>query len=152
MPSDAIAVVVSIAVIFNGQPGWVQAVPAGNTSIVSNVNLEPGDGAVANMATVRLAANGKIDVRGSSSYDVVVDVLGVYRSTTTSVRAGRLVFLSKTKRALDQSRVERRWQSVLINFVPSSARAVVVNLTAADAGLGDDCRLCHRFAGANAAR
>ncbi len=137
IPANAIAVVVSIAVIYNGQQGWVQAVPAGNTSNVSNVNLEPGDGAVANMATVRLSADGKIDVRGVHPYDVVVDVLGVYLSTSQKERAGRLKFLPKTRRALDQSRVARRWQSVPINFgVPSNAQAVVVNLTAAAATAG----------------
>ena len=133
VPNDAVAVVVTIAAIYGGQAGWVHAVPAGNTSIVANVNLEAGDGAVANMATVRLALNGKIDVRGSSPYDVIVDVVGVYRSATSAVRAGRTVFLPKTRRALDNVRVSKRRQTVPISFIPKGAEAVIVNLAVAGA-------------------
>ncbi len=126
-----VAVVISLATIFNGKQGWTHAVPAGSTSHVANVNVEPGDGAVSNMATVRLGADGKIDVKGSSVYDVVVDILGVYRLTTQPKRAGRTIFLSKTRRALDNVRVSKRRQSVPISFVPQSAQAVIVNLAAA---------------------
>ena len=83
VPSDAIAVVVSIAAIFNGPTrypqGWVKAVPAGATTVVSNINMENGDGAVANLATVKIGAGGKIDIQGLFPYDVVVDILGVQK-------------------------------------------------------------------------
>lgn len=135
VPSDAVAVVVSIAAIYTTQGGWVHGVPAGNTSNVANVNLEHGDGAVANMATVRLASNGKIDIRGSYPYDVIVDVLGVYRSTAVKVKAGRMKFVT-TKRMLSDTRVNGRRQSVRITNVPHTAQAVVVNLAAAGARRG----------------
>lgn len=133
---EVTAVVVGLVGIFNGQHGWVQAVPSGNTTIVSNINMEPGDGAVANMATVRVGTDGKIDVRGLNPYHMIVDILGVYRSTSVAVRKGRLKFLPQTKRALANTRVDGARITVPIPFVPASAQAVVVNLTSAGARRG----------------
>ncbi len=132
VPNDAVAAVVAIAAVYNGLPGWVQAVPAGSSGTVSNINMENGDGAVANMATVRLSADGKIDIAGLHPYDVVVDIVGVYRSTVQPVRAGRTKFLAATTRAVNNRTVEANTTvTVPLNFVPASAQAVVVNLTAA---------------------
>jgi len=133
VPNDAVAVVVSIAAIFNGSPGFVAAVPAGSSSFVSNINMEAGDGAVANLCTVKIGAGGKIDINRHHPYDVVVDILGVYRATSTKVRAGRMQFLSATRRALSDTRMTSGGRlTVKMPFVPRSAQAVVVNLTVAN--------------------
>jgi len=138
VPSDAVAVVVSIAAIFNGSPGFVAAVPAGSSSFVSNINMEAGDGAVANLCTVKIGKGGpetagKIDINRHHPYDVVVDILGVYRATSSKVRAGRMRFLSATRRALSDTRMTSGGRlTVKMPFVPSSAQAVVVNLTVAN--------------------
>jgi len=131
VPDDAVAVVVSIAAIYNGSPGFVAAVPAGSSSFVSNINMEAGDGAVANLATVKIGNAGKIDINRHFPYDVVVDILGVYRATSSKVRAGRMQFLSATKRALSDTRMTSGSRRKVNVPVPKSAQAAVVNLTVA---------------------
>lgn len=132
VPDDAIAVVVSIAAIYRGPPGWVAAVPSGSGSYVSNINMENGDGAVANLVTVKIGGDGKIIVKSQEVGDVVVDILGVYRSTTTKQRAGRLQFLPATRRALSDTRMTQgTWRTVPLSFLSTTAAAVVVNITVA---------------------
>jgi hypothetical protein len=132
---DAVAVVVSIAAVYNGARGWVKATPAGNSNLVSNINMENGDGAVANLATVKVGSGGQIDISGQHAYQVVVDIVGVYRATSTAVRAGRMQFLPETQRALTLTRMgSRTWRTVKLSQVPRSAQAVAINLTV------DQCR------------
>ncbi len=132
VPSDAIAVVVSIAVIRNGTQGWVAALPTGSSKVVSNINFENGDGDVANIATVKIGVGGKIDVKSRYPCDVIVDIQGVYRATSEKKREGRLQFLPSTTRALKNERMTPgTWRTVLLPFVSTNAAAVVVNLTVA---------------------
>ena len=134
--NGVVAVVLSIAAEYNGQRGWVKAVPAGTNSEVSNINLENGDSVVANMATVKVPQSGAnagwVEVKTHKGYDVVVDLSGAYRATGVPVRSGRMTFLPKVKRVAAGRRVNKGDTiTVPISNVPASAQAVVVNLTAA---------------------
>ncbi len=131
-PTGVVAVVVSIAAIYNGSRGWVAATPTGSSKVVSNINMSDGDNAVANLATVKIGAGGQIDIKSLHPCDVVVDIVGVYRSTSTKVRAGRLQFLPATRRALSDTRMQSNtWRTVQLPFLSQNAAAVVVNLTVA---------------------
>lgn len=141
VPDDAVSVVVTLTGVFNGTAGFIQAVPAGGTNTVSNINLSPGDGAVANLATVTIkrdvatsnALYGKIDVKSPFGSDIIVDVVGVYRATSTEVVEGRLKFLPETRRIVENRRMTNndRVTVSLNGVIPNTAQAVVVNLTAA---------------------
>lgn len=134
VPNDAVAVVVSIVAINNGQPGFVRATPAGDDSVVANVLIEPGDAIVANLATVKLSADGKIDVLGLHPYDVIVDVSGVYRSAPSKRRGGRLVLLDQTVRVVGPFFVgHNERKTIVLDQIDSRAKAVVANVTVAGA-------------------
>lgn len=130
--SNAVAAVISIAVIGNGAGGYVRATPAGDTSFVANVLLDAQDSVVTNLATVKLSADGSVDITGSQPYNVVVDISGVYLPTTSTRRGGRLKYLSSVFRIADNVSVPHngKLQISVAGHVPSSAAAVVVNLTA----------------------
>jgi hypothetical protein len=138
IPVDAVAAVVSVAVIGNGAGGYMRATPAGQDSFVANVVLDAADGVVTNLATVKLSADGYIDVKGSQPYDVVVDLSGVYLpAPATGSRAGRVEHLPAVQRLADGIAVSHG-NTLRIN-VPAAlanADAAIVNLTAANAFAG----------------
>ncbi|MFT7395258.1 MAG: hypothetical protein ACI83Y_002942 [Candidatus Azotimanducaceae bacterium] len=128
----AIAAVVSIVAINNGQPGFVRATPAGDDSVVANVLIEPDDAVVANLATVKLSAGGKIDVLGLNPYDVIVDISGVYVETSLKRRGGRLKLLDKSVRVVGPFFVgHNKRTTFVLEQVPPNAKAVVANVTVA---------------------
>ncbi|WP_395160242.1 sortase domain-bontaining protein [Ilumatobacter sp.] len=130
----AIAAVVSLVAINNGQPGFVRATPAGDDSVVANVLIEPNDAIVANLATVKLSADGKIDVLGLNPYDVIVDISGVYVETSSKRKGGRLKLLDQTVRVVGPFFVgHNERKTIVLNQIDSSAKAVVANVTVAGA-------------------
>ncbi len=131
IPAIANAAVISIGVIGNGQPGWVRATPAGQDSFVANVSLNAADRVVTNLATVKLSSSGYIDIKGLNPNNVVIDISGFYTPTSTKVRGGRLQLLSTVYRVADGTPIgHNRTLTVTVPQVPTSAIAVVVNLTA----------------------
>ena len=131
IPKGANAAVISIAAIGNGQPGWVRATPAGQDSFVASVLLDTADPVVTNLATVKLSADGYIDIKGLNPNDVIIDVSGYYMPTATKVRGGRLRLFSKVYRVAAGTPIGHyQALTVAVPQVPASAIAVVANLTA----------------------
>lgn len=85
IPSGATAVAVNLTAVDQTRNGLITAYPAGQTMpVVSNVNYSANH-TVANMAIVRVGANGDITFENNSagSSDLLADVAGYY--TTSSV-------------------------------------------------------------------
>src|ERR1035437_2397189 len=138
------------AVVLNGTPvdptaaGVLAVLPGGTTvptgsAAVSNLNFAAG-ATVANLVTVGLSATGTVEIYNyTGSTAVLVDVEGYYASTVTT--SGLYNPLSPYRAlgtlAIGQAIAQDASQAVTVtgtaSGVPSSATAVVVNVTAADA-------------------
>jgi hypothetical protein len=140
VPSDAVAAVLSVTAVSAGAgANFVTVFPSGEpVPDTSSLNMSPSDGAVANLVTIKLGA-GAVDLTSYVRCDLIVDLIGVYRPTTSQVSAGRLEAFSSAVRTLDTrsgprpgvgsiSRVD------LNGLVPPDATAVVGTLTAVTAG------------------
>jgi hypothetical protein len=140
VPSDAVAAVLSVTAVSAGAgANFVTVFPSGEpVPGTSSLNMSPSDGAVANLVTIKLGA-GAVDLTSYVRCDLIVDLIGVYRPTTSEVRAGRLVALSSAVRTLDTRSGPRPGvgsiSRVNLNgLVPPDATAVVGTLTAVTAG------------------
>jgi len=141
VPSDAVAAVLTVtAVNRTGGRTWVSAYPAGEAfRETSSLNLAYFDERVANLVTVKLGVGGSVDIRSLRHVDLIVDVAGVYRPTSSSVKAGRFVALSAVRRVLDTRTTAGKpgaGSVVTVNLngtVPADAIAVVANLTGVEA-------------------
>ncbi len=141
VPSDAVAAVLSVTAVSKGA-GWnfVTTFPAGTRMPdTSSLNMSPADGAVANLVTIKLG-NGAVDLNSYVDCDLIVDLIGVYRPTSTPVTSGRLVAFPSAVRALDtrsggQPGVGSISRVNLNGLVPADATAVVGTLTAVTAGV-----------------
>ena len=138
VPADAVAAVLTVTAVSRGA-GWnyVTVFPTGEAlPDTSSVNLSASDVAVANLVTIKLGA-GSVDLSSFVDCDLIVDLIGVYRPTTSSVSAGRLVAFPSAVRALD-TRLSGRQPGVgeISNVmldglgIPADATAVVGTLTA----------------------
>ncbi|MGZ4805715.1 MAG: sortase domain-containing protein [Ilumatobacteraceae bacterium] len=144
VPANASAAVLNVTGVNTTAPGFVTVYPAGTTlPTASNVNFDGPGQVVANMVTVKLNA-GAVDVYMQRPMDVAIDVSGAYVPVGGSVRGGRLETLaSGAYRVLDTrdrgfgvarngiERVDARSAGV-----PADATAIVVNITATNAGVG----------------
>jgi len=145
VPKDAVAAVLSVTAVSKGA-GWnfVTTFPGGTRMPdTSSLNMSPSDGAVANLVTIKLN-NGAVDLSSFVECDLIVDLIGVYRPTNTSVTAGRFVPFPSAVRALDTRRgsattpppgLEEISRVDLNGLVPEDATAVVGTLTAVNAGV-----------------
>ncbi|HYN33551.1 MAG TPA: sortase [Ilumatobacteraceae bacterium] len=143
VPADAVAAVLTVTAVSRGA-GWnyVTVFPAGEPlPDTSSLNASPFDGAVANLVTIKLGG-GAVDLSSFVDCDVIVDLIGVYRPTASSVSAGRLVAFSSAVRALDtrasgrQPGVGEISNVILDGFgIPADATAVVGTLTAVTAAV-----------------
>ena len=139
VPTDAVAAVLSVTAVSRGA-GWnfVTVFPAGEPMPdTSSLNMSAFDGAVANLATIKLGG-GAVDLISFVGCDLIVDLIGVYRPTASPVAAGRLVAFPSAVRALDtrpgpQPGVGSISRVNLNGLVPSDATAVVGTLTAVTA-------------------
>jgi hypothetical protein len=139
VPPDAVAAVLTVTGVGGGATTFITAYPAGEAlPNTSNLNMNPFESAVANLVTVKLGG-GAVDVFTSVPRDVIVDLVGVYRPTSTPTTAGRLVSLDSAVRAIDTRRSGSKpgpGAVVPVNLnglVPLGAAAVVGNLTAVEA-------------------
>lgn len=142
-PTNARAAVLTVTGVNPGGTNFLTVFPSGERRReVSSVNLAPHDFAVANLVTVKLGVGGAVDIYQAIPCDVIVDVAGVYRPTTTNVRQGRLESFTSAYRALDTRHRGGKpgpGSVVRVNLngiVPPDAIAVVANLTATDATAG----------------
>ncbi len=140
VPADAVAAVLSVTAVSTGSgANFVTVFPSGErVPDTSSLNMSPSDGAVANLVTIKLGG-GAVDLSSYVPCDLIVDLIGVYRPTTTAVRSGRLVARSSAVRTLDtrsgpQPPVGSISRVNLKGLVPADATAVVGTLTAVNAG------------------
>jgi sortase (surface protein transpeptidase) len=140
VPADAVAAVLSVTAVSTGAgANFVTVFPSGEpVPDTSSLNLSPSDGAVANLVTIKLGA-GAVDLTSFVPCDLIVDLIGVYRPTTSEVSSGRLVAFSSAARTLDtrsgpQPAVGSISRVNLNGLVPPDATAVVGTLTAVTAG------------------
>lgn len=145
VPSTATAAVLNIASVNAAAAGFLTAYPAAAARpLAASLNVDMPDRIIANMVTVRLGADGSVDLYTNVPMDLVVDLAGTYAAVTSDVRAGRLVTIAGgARRALDTRDAsqpfavgERRTVDISGVGVPADATAVVVNLAAIDAGIG----------------
>jgi hypothetical protein len=146
IPTNATAAVFTVAGIRTlNVSNWVQAVPAGTTAAVSNLNMSPSDHVVANLVTVKLgtggsATKGYVDIHSESPCNIILDIAGAYVPTSSKKRAGRLVTIDPVLRPYDTRLASSNGGKKIADggivtidlhtIVPSHATAVVANVTA----------------------
>ena len=121
-PGTVTAAVLNLTVVAPFGPGFWTVWP--HTSArpeASNLNIDElqslGGGAVPNLVTVPVGADGVVDVYGSAGGNVIVDLLGYYTAADTAT-AGRFQALSAPTRVLDTRRVA--------TFAPGETRAFTI--------------------------
>lgn len=147
LPADAVAVVLNVTAVPRAgtAAGFVTAYPSG-TSLpkASNLNTD-GRRIVANQVTVKVGAGGKVDLYVHTPTDLVVDVMGYY-AAGTPVRGGFTPI--EPTRFMDtrdpsaggyvpDPATGQPVCTVVDRFgVPTTAEAVVANITVADPRAG----------------
>ena len=77
VPPDATSIALNVTATHPDGPGYVKVYPCGaDDPLVSNVNYRAGQEAAANLAVVKLPADGRVCFRSFASTDVVVDLAG----------------------------------------------------------------------------
>ena len=95
VPANATAAVVNVTIIGAGGKGYVTVYPSGEgLPTTSTVNSEVAGRTIANMAHVKIGANGSIDLFRSTSMNLAVDLVGVYVPVAGGVSEGRLTTLA----------------------------------------------------------
>jgi hypothetical protein len=136
VPANATAAVVTLTAVNQAGFNYVTAYPAGTpVPTASNLNLQFPYQASANLATVRLGAGGAIDLAPYDAADLIVDLAGVYVPVSGAVSAGRFVPLAAATRVVDTRGGPKPAAGAVVTadltgYVPSTAQAVVINLTA----------------------
>jgi hypothetical protein len=145
IPVPAVGGVVPSAVTINltatgaSAPGFLTAFPCrAGMPVVSNVNYQPA-APTANLATVKVGADGSVCVFTMQRVDVIVDLLGVYGASGLWYQAAVPV------RVLDTRTGTGGWlgaaaslqkivvDTTAINAVPATAQAIVGAATVTDA-------------------
>ena len=147
VPAGATGVVLNVTAVDPSAAGFISVFPGGATvptgsSLVSNLNFAAG-ATVANLVTVGLSSTGTVEIYNyTGNTNVVVDVEGYYTSTPASNGSGLYNAMSPVRvmgtlasgQAIAANSTQVISPSTLTAAgVPSSATAVVVNVTAAKA-------------------
>ncbi|MCB0966541.1 MAG: sortase [Ilumatobacter sp.] len=135
VPATATAAVLTVTSVNFGSPNHVTCWPTGVARpVVSSLNLDPWTNS-ANMVTLKLGADGSIDVQSLVSAHLIVDVLGYYEPVADASKEGRYIGLPTPLRAYDSRPAMPGNESYttvdLTAYVPPDATSVVINLTAA---------------------
>ncbi|MGE0877346.1 MAG: hypothetical protein AB7L13_01545 [Acidimicrobiia bacterium] len=136
VPSDADAVVLNVVATGASAGTYVTVFPTGvSTPLASNLNLG-ADQNVANLVVVKVGTAGQVTfVNGVGSTDIVADVVGYFSATSTGRFTGvspSRVLDSRTGTGFTGPLTSTTDQMVTVRGVagvPSTADAVVVNLT-----------------------
>ena len=79
VPVGATSIALNVTVTHPDGPGYVKVYPCDSADpLVSNVNYRAGQEAAANLAVVRLPADGRVCFKSFASTDIVVDLAGWY--------------------------------------------------------------------------
>jgi hypothetical protein len=79
VPPNATSIALNVTATHPDGPGYVKVYPCGaNDPLVSNVNYRANQEAAANLAVVKLPADGRVCFKSFASTDVVVDLAGWY--------------------------------------------------------------------------
>ena len=141
----ATAVVLNVASVDAAAAGFVTAYPAGSPRpLAASLNVDAPGRIVANLTTVRLSADGAVDIYSNVAMDLVVDVAGTYSPADGPVAAGRLVTIpGGARRAYDSRTTKARLGpggTQIVDLspagVPADAVAVAINLAAVDGDAG----------------
>ena len=144
VPADATAAVLNVTIAGSSAWSFLTVFPSG-TAVpdASNVNADGSGRVVANLVHVKIGAGGAVDIFRSAPMGLVVDLVGVYVPVTAPTNVGRLVTRSDgALRVLDTrggtpvGAGQIKSVDVTAAGVPTSASAVVVNLTIVDAHVG----------------
>jgi LPXTG-site transpeptidase (sortase) family protein len=145
VPANASAAVLNVTLVNPYGPGFVTVFPTGSPRpTASNLNADSQRRVIANMVTVKLGTGGAVDIFTNTPMDLVIDVSGAYVPVTTDVSAGRLETLAAGARRVIDTR-DRGFGvgpgttlsvDVAPAGVPTTASAVVLNVTAVDAAVG----------------
>ena len=144
VPSDALAVVANVTAVDPTAAGFFTLYPSGTARpFVSNLNFVPGQ-TTAYLVTIPVGANGDITIfNHAGTANAIVDVYGYYTSTPASSGAGLYDAVSPYRAAgtLQFGAAIAPNASLPVTVVggstgvPTSATAVVVNLTEAGANV-----------------
>jgi hypothetical protein len=78
VPAGASSVVLNVTTASPAGAGYVRVYPCGTDLLVSNVNYRAGQVAAANLAVVKLPADGRVCFSSFAPTDLVVDLAGWY--------------------------------------------------------------------------
>ena len=91
VPANGVsAAVLNVTVTQPESGGFVRVTPAGGTSFVSNLNIETTGQTLANLVTVPVSIDGRIDVFSQSATHLIVDVFGYYTAASAAT-SGRFI-------------------------------------------------------------
>ena len=138
-----VAAAVTITMVDTLGPGFATAWPAGGARPeVSNVNTAGAGVPVPNFAIVPLSANGRFSLSTSAASHVLVDLAGVFVTTSGAATAGRMIATTPT-RVLDTRSFAPLAPQVPVDVtvagqagVPATASAVAVTVTGIGTGPG----------------
>ncbi|HEY1278102.1 MAG TPA: choice-of-anchor D domain-containing protein, partial [Acidimicrobiales bacterium] len=137
-PTHPTAVMMNVTVTAPAADGFVRAYPCGTSPYVSSVNFDAGQTA-ANLAVVRVPADGRVCFWSMVDTDIVVDVGGWFATgdgnTYRTVEPVRVLDTRQTTRLTAGE--ERPFTLAGRSAFPTGARAALLNLTVtgpADAG------------------
>ena len=78
MPPGATSVALNVTAAAPDAAGYVAVYPCGTSPFISNVNYRAGQVAAANLAVVKLPADGRVCFKSFAPTDLVVDLAGWY--------------------------------------------------------------------------
>ncbi|MCU1360330.1 MAG: hypothetical protein JWN99_1619, partial [Ilumatobacteraceae bacterium] len=144
LDGDVRAVTMNVTTADSTEAGYITVFPCDQLRpTVSNVNFDPANPTVANLATVRLSSTGQVCFFASAATSLIVDVQGYFSPhadvSFTSVTPVR-VLDTRDGTGIVGSRPGRAGRGDIIqlhiagtNGVPADAAAVMLNVTVTDA-------------------
>jgi uncharacterized protein YkwD len=98
VPAGTTAVSLNVTITDAASAGYVSVVPSGGrTDLTSNLNVTAAGQTIANAVTVKLAADGAIDVYADQGGHLIVDIVGYYVPVSGAVSGGRFQPLSPSR-------------------------------------------------------
>ncbi len=144
VPSNATAAVLNVTIAGSSSWSYATVFPgAASLPNSSSLNADAPGRVIANLVHVKIGADGAANIYRSAAMGLVVDLVGVYVPVSAASKDGRLVTRpAGALRVLDtrNSRPINATETFSVDVsaagVPTTASAVVVNLTAVNADAG----------------